>query len=133
MVNAEYLVLVENTEQLFIERARRCQIGAERLLDDNAPPNAVFLARQSGLAEMNADRRETGRWRGEIKQSIALGSALALDASQFFPDFFVSGFVIGLALDVGDAGEQAFEHSLVDLTIGKLRQAFGEIVAKRLV
>ena len=79
---------------------------------------------------MRADRREAGGRCRQIEQPIALGTALALDAGKFLADFLVSGVVVGIALDIGDAGEDAFDHALVDLPGGEFRQAFGEIVAE---
>src|SRR6202790_4078114 len=130
MVDAENLILIENAEELLIERARRGEIGAERLLDDDAPPRAAVLAGKTRLPEMRADRRKGGRRDREIEQPIALGAAFALDAGKLVSDFLVGVFGIGLALDIGDAAEHAFDHALIDLPRCEFRQAFGEIVAK---
>ena len=72
VVDAENLILAENAEQLSIELPRRGEVGAERLLDDDAPPGAVGLARQPQLAEMAADRRKTGRRRCQIERRLPL-------------------------------------------------------------
>jgi hypothetical protein len=98
MVDAKDLVLFENAEQRLIERARGRQIGAERLLDNDAAPGAVVLARQTGVAEVTTDRREACRRRRQIKEPISSGSALFLNAGQFLADLFVSCFVVRLAL-----------------------------------
>ena len=45
------LALGEHGEDFAIERLRRFQIGAERLLDDDAPPASIVFARQPGFAE----------------------------------------------------------------------------------
>ena len=127
MIDAKDLVLFEDAKELLVERTRRREIGAERLFDDDAPPGAVLLARQPGLAEMCSDRREAGRRRRQIKQAIAFRRALALDAVEFLADFLIGRFVIRVALDIGDAAEQALDHAVVDRTGGKFRQAFGEI------
>ena len=82
-------------------------------------------------SEMTADRGEAGRRRRQIKQPVALGSALALDAGKLLADLLVGRFVVGIALDIGDAAEHALDHALIDLPGGEFRQAFGEIVAKR--
>ena len=127
MVDAKDLVLFEDAEQLLIERARRGEIGAERLLDDDAPPGAVFLARQAGFAEMTADRRKAGGRRRQIEQPIALGAALALDALKLVADFSISLVVVGIALDIGDAAEHALDRALIDVPRGEFRQAVGKI------
>ena len=131
MVDAENLVFFENAEQLLIERARGGEIGAERLLDDDAPPGAVVFARQAGFAEMAADRGKARRRRRQIKQPVAFRAALALDAGKLLADLLVGRVVVGIALDIGDAAEQALDHALVDVARGEFRQAFGEIVGER--
>ena len=40
-------MLVEHLQQRMVERLRRGEIGAERLLDDDPPPGAVLLAREA--------------------------------------------------------------------------------------
>ena len=44
VVDAIELVFVEDTEQVMIELARRREISAERLLDDDPTPRTAFLA-----------------------------------------------------------------------------------------
>jgi hypothetical protein len=46
MIDAINLMLFERSKQLAIEAVRRGEIGPERLLDDDAPPGAVPLARK---------------------------------------------------------------------------------------
>ena len=82
----------------WLSALRRGEIGAERLFDDDAPPSAVFFARQAGFAEMAADRRKGGRRRRQIEQAVALGPALALDAFKLAADFLVGLVVVGIAL-----------------------------------
>ena len=120
MVDAENLILLENAEKLLIERPRGSEIGAERLLDDDAPPGAVVLPRQAGLAEMAADRREARRRRCQIEQPIALGAALALDAGKLLPKLLVSRLVVGIALDIGDAAEHLLDHALDRLSAWRI-------------
>ena len=132
MIDAKNLILAENAEQFAIERPRRSEIGAERLFDDDASPCAVCLTRQPRLAEMAADRRKTGRRRGQIEQPVAVGLALALDAGELAADFFVSLRIVRIALHIGDAGEKLLHGGGVDLAGGELRQAFLEVGAEGL-
>src|SRR5260370_23666830 len=67
MIDAVDLVLIEQLEQLMIERARGSKIGAERLLDDDAPPGTVALACKARLREPDADGRKGGGRRRKIK------------------------------------------------------------------
>src|SRR5580693_4329812 len=130
MVDAKNLILAEDPEQLAIELPRRSEIGTERLFDDDAPPGAVIFTRQPRLAEMAADRRETGRRRRQIEQAVAVGLALALDAGELAADFFVSLRIVRVALHIGDAGEKLLHGGGVDLAGGESRQAFLEIGAE---
>src|SRR5262249_19853455 len=67
VIDAIELVLVEDIEQVVIELARRREIRAERLLDDDPTPGAVFLARETRSSELAVD------------EGIALGSEPDLD------------------------------------------------------
>jgi hypothetical protein len=58
VVDAINLVFFEQLLKLAIECPRRCQVGAERLFDDQPAPCSILLAGELGLAEMTADRRE---------------------------------------------------------------------------
>ena len=58
MVDAKNLVFAKDTEKLAVERLRRGEIGAERLLDDDTPPGSIILPRQARLAEMASDDSE---------------------------------------------------------------------------
>src|ERR1700691_4438525 len=130
MVDAENLVLFEDAEQLLIERARGGEIGAEWFLDDEAPPRAIGFARQPRLAEMAADRRKTGRRRGQIKQAVTVGLALAFDAGELAGDLVVSARIVRVALHKGNAGEKFLHGGGIDLTGGESRQAFLEVGAE---
>ena len=52
---------------------RRAQIGAERLLDDDAPPVPVFLSQQPGVAKPLGDDGERLRRRRQVEQVVAAG------------------------------------------------------------
>ena len=140
VIDAEDLVFLENAKELVIERKGAGEIGAKRLFDDDAPPrtltrsiNAAVFPGKTGFAEMTANRRESGRWRGEVKQAIASGRPLGFDALKFTADLDVGGIVVGFALHIGDVAKDLLEHLLIDRPAGELRQALGEILAKGVV
>ena len=130
MVDPIDLVFLENAQQPVVELARGGEVGAERLFDDDAPPGAVLFAGEAGLPKTAADRHEGRRRRRQIEQPVALGVAFALDARQLRADLLVGRFVVGLALDIGNAAKQLFDDALVDVARGEFRQAFGEIIAE---
>ena len=67
------LVLVEDLQEIAVQRSGRSEIGPERLFHHQPAPGAVFFLQQTGAAELAGDRRE-GAWRrGEIKQPVAAG------------------------------------------------------------
>ena len=59
-----------------VERARRLQVGAERLLDDDAAELVVALLGEAGLAEPLHDRAEELGRRREIEDGVLMGSVL---------------------------------------------------------
>src|SRR5215467_2561107 len=106
MIDPVDLMLVEHAEQLLIKRASRCQIGAERLFDDDAPPCPILLAGEAGSPQLAADRRESRGRRGDIEQTIAARRARLLDALELMAEPFVCFRVLEIALQICDAGEQ---------------------------
>ena len=52
------LPFVGDFQQVVVERLRRLEIGAERLLDHEPPPHAVVFAQHPATSELPADRRE---------------------------------------------------------------------------
>ena len=63
---------VERAEQDLVERVRRCEVAAERLLDDDARACAV----QPAVAELLDDRAEQGRRNGEVVRRTLRGAEL---------------------------------------------------------
>jgi len=68
VVDAINLVFFEQLLKLAIERPRRCQVGTERLFDDQPAPCSILLAGELGLAEMTADRCERRWWRRKVEE-----------------------------------------------------------------
>src|SRR5262249_54951220 len=124
------LILVEDAEQLPIELTRRLEIGAERLLDDDAPPCAVLLARKADFAELADDQRESGRRRRQIEQAIATGRARSLDALERLTQPLVGLRIVELALHVVDGGQHRSGGPLIHGARGELAQAFLQAAAE---
>jgi hypothetical protein len=72
VVDAIDLVFFQQPEELSIERLRRGEIGAERLLDNEAAPRSVLLASETRLPKMATDRRECCWWRREIEKPVTV-------------------------------------------------------------
>jgi hypothetical protein len=123
MIDPIDLMLGEVFEQSLIETACRREVGAERLLDDDAPPGAVHLARKPGLAEPGADRSERRRRSCEIEQTVARGVMRILDARELSTEALIGLTAFCFAGKVGDAREQPCSDRSVYGLRGKLAQA----------
>src|ERR1039457_6706513 len=67
MIDAINLALLERLLDLGVERVRRIEIAAERLLDDDPAPAPIFLFGQAGIAELLDGDREESRRDGEVE------------------------------------------------------------------
>ena len=61
--------------QLRVQRARRVEVVAERLLDDEARP----ALRAAALADLLDERRDRARRHGEVVEAVASGAALLVE------------------------------------------------------
>src|SRR5262249_60230211 len=114
--------VVESVELFLMAGPSRCQMGADRLFDDDAPPCPVLLAGQAGSSQLAADRRESRGRRGDIEQTVAARRARLLDALEFMAEPFVCFRILEVALPIWHAGEQPFGNARVHLTRRKLAQ-----------
>src|SRR5262249_47532844 len=119
VIDAVDLVLVQNLEELAIECLRGRKVGAERLLDDEPAPGPLLLVTEARLAEMTTDRRERGRRGRKVEQAVAAGLASALGPRQRLLQPLVACRVLGVAVDVTDAAEEAARDRLIDRGAGK--------------
>jgi hypothetical protein len=103
VVDAIDLALGQHTENLAIERLRRWQIGAERLLDDDAPPMPVRFVDEAGPAQSlhNGGKHLWGR--GEVKQSVAAGVMSRVDRGQKLGKIFVGRWIVEITSEIIDA------------------------------
>ena len=123
-------MLFERCEQLAIEAVRRGEIGAERLLDDDAPPGAVVLARKPRLAEPGADRGESRRGRRKIEQTVMFSIARLLDALELGLQPFVRLRAIRFACEIGHAGEQLLGNGGIHRLGCELAKALFQMAAE---
>jgi hypothetical protein len=76
MIHPINLLLGHHLEQAGIERARRIEVMAERLFDDDTPPTAVLLLGQTGLGQHIDDWPKQGARNREIEHDIPGGAML---------------------------------------------------------
>src|SRR5262252_2901633 len=115
MVYAIDLTLFEQIEEFAIERLRRGEIDAARLLDNESAPRPILFASETCLTEMAADRCECLRRRREIEEPVTVRIAFPFKPREYLIKFPVSGRIIGVAADVADAAEQPAYDVVVDL------------------
>ena len=70
VIDAVDLRFLGRGEDLLIERARRLEVAAERLFDDDAPPLPRRLVEQPDRSEPLDDRPEQARRRCEIEEDV---------------------------------------------------------------
>ena len=122
------LLLIGDLEQFVVERLGRSEARAERLFDHKTPPRTVFL-QHAGAAELLGDRREGGRRRRQVEQTIAAGLALGLQFVQLLGHCIERGWIARIGFDAGNAFEQTFGDRLIDRTGLVLAQAFQQAFA----
>jgi hypothetical protein len=106
MIDTVDLIVADYGEKRRIQGARRFEIVAERLLDDDAAPMTVRFIEQAAGRQMLYDRqKELGRG-GEVKQTVA---AQALRPVHFFENGvqpLPSGCGLEIRRDVAQPGGQ---------------------------
>jgi hypothetical protein len=101
VVDAVDLRLVEDAHDRVVQRARRVEVVAERLLDDDPDP-AVALALEAHAAEVGHDVG-IGRWRrGEVEEPVSARATGRVDLFQPLLQALEIGRVTELALLVVD-------------------------------
>ena len=130
MIDAIHLIFVEVLVGEPIERARTVEIGAERLLDDDAPPAARRRIGKTRCAELLDHRGIDGRRNGEIEEH-ALGP---VDLRQPRLQPLIQPGVVGLAGHVvHPAGERRGDFVAVGIDPGEFLQAVAELSPECLV
>ena len=124
------LMLVEDPTDFLIERAGRIEIAPERLLDDDPPPYARRLARETGLAESRHDLAEQVRGCCEVEKNIAAGPMLARDVVEQRRQAQIGLRVAQLAGLVVEGVAQLGPQRLVDGRRGEFEDFLGLLVPK---
>jgi hypothetical protein len=106
VVDAVQLGLVDELVELLVEGARRGEVVAERLLDDD-----TGVMRETRLRESADDSAEEGRRDLEVEDR----RRRSLDR---FRDLRVRGVVGEVAVDVREATDEPLENPVVDLLAG---------------
>ena len=96
VVDPEDLVLPEPAVQQLVELARRREVVAERLLDDQ--PHPALL--RPPLADLGHRGRERLRRHGEVVEAVAAGAALGVELLEHLPDAILALLVVELGADV---------------------------------
>src|SRR5262249_48369501 len=130
VIDAIDLILLENLKQLPIKCPRGCQIGPERLFDDDPTPDTILLAGETRTAKVTANRRER-RWRRrEIEQTISLRRPRPFNALEFPLQGLVGLRIVGVAVHMGHAFQQAIGNRVVERTRRELTQGFYQTAAQ---
>ena len=119
VIDAENLVLVDNAEDFFVERARRRKVGAKGLFDDDAAKLVLALFRQPGLAEPFDNWPEELRRGGEIEDHVlvALAFRQLVEMLSQTDEHVVVGDVAGVVVDAREEPSLGF---LVDFLLARL-------------
>ncbi len=103
---------------------------AERLLNDNARPVAVFFFGQAHLPELLHDGREKSRRNGEVEEAISSRIVLLIDIGNLLRQALVRVRILKITLDIVNALGEPGPYCGVDLRRGIFwdffRQRFAE-------
>ncbi len=101
------LALVEEREQLAVERPRRREVGAEGLLHDHPLVGRVLRVRgrddEPALLQPADDLGDLVGPDREVKEPVTAGPALLVDALELLLELGERGRIVVIALHVGDA------------------------------
>src|SRR5262249_13786661 len=128
------LALVEDSQQLAVQRLRRGQVTAERLLDDDPRPRTVAnLPHEAGLPEPGADWPERFRRGRQVVNDVSLRAVASGDLLHGLTERVqVLAMVVGAAPVIRGALE-ALEQRRVDRRLAELAHGFRQALAHRLV
>ena len=111
MVDAVDLLLSEERGQERVELARRLQVVAERLLDEDARPagGVGTLDGQTARRELPEDELVVGRRHGEVEDLVGAHAPLFLDGAQSTRHVVVGVQVVELAVLVAEERQEALD------------------------
>ena len=113
------LLFAGDFQQVVVERLRRREVGAERLLDHEPPPYAVVFAQHPATTELPADRRECIGRSCEVVQAVAAGFPFRLQPVQLFVQVFKRTRNVRIGGNAGDAFQQPAGDRIVDRAGGE--------------
>src|SRR5208337_1931466 len=116
MVDAVYLLFLENLGHHAVQFSGAGEIPSERLLDDDAGPRFFRKLRpgQPRRPEVLHDNGEKAGWRGKVEETIAGGAPFVVEPIQQGLQSLVSRGVTEVISDVIDAFAEAL-HKCVAL------------------
>ena len=134
MVDAVDLRLPEDPEHLAIQLARRVEVPAEGLLDDDpAPATVVLLVVQAAAPDLAHDRRERGGLRGQVEQQVVGRRLLGVHVFEPRRQAVVHGVIGEVTTVVDDAVQELPLGGLVELHPAVLVERLGEVQPERVV
>ena len=120
VVDPEHRPAREDLAQRVVELARRLEVVAERLLDDDAPPAAVASLRQAVLLELLDDVAEELRRDREVEGVVAGGPAGLVELLDRTAELVEGGVVGEVARDEPEALGELLPDLLAELGAGVL-------------
>ena len=139
VIDAIDLGLGEGAGDLVVQRLRRGQVVAERLLDHQArPAGGVRLARhlalgQPGILQVVDDHRVVARRGGQGEDAVSAGAALLLQVFERLAQAHIPLGIVEVAVDVAEARGEALPPGVVDLVPERARDCAFHLGAEPLV
>ncbi len=106
------LVLLPVGEHLPVELERGGQVGAERLLDDDAFPAGAVL--EAGAVQLLAEQAEEARRRGEVEEDVAAALVLGVEPGHLGLERLEGAEVVEAGRQVVEAADQVVPRRLVE-------------------
>jgi hypothetical protein len=119
VVDAEDLALAERRVHDLLEAPRRCEVGAERLLDHDPHVRALVVVEPVGLERLGDDR-EVLRRRRQVVDAVEREARLLVQRVARRADLRVPLRVVERVTDVGHPLDQPVEHRLGGLAAREL-------------
>jgi hypothetical protein len=130
MIDAVNLMFLEEFLDFDVQRARRIVIAAKGLLDNHSPPLAIFLTRQSGVAQLLDTGGEESGGRGEVVKIISARSMFPVRFGENALEIYESGRIREIAGDVVKAPYEPMPDVGIHLAGGELANLFAALVAE---
>ena len=108
------LILAQDLQDMRVQRLRRCEVAAERLLDDDAAPGVLVLRRHPGSPQPVDHRGEEPGGDGEVKEAVVRPPAVRVDAVELRVQGIEGGGIGEVPLEVAHAVQQPAPLRLVD-------------------